>query len=1065
MKKSFKKAGAAVLSMSMLLAMGAVSMPTYAATTSVPGQIAVTIANTTGSYTRQGEGDGYGTDDEYVGQQSGTERYDYLKLAGVTSAKVTMYRVAKLTGENGWEWESYDNSGTKTYLFNPQLAEGFTSWQSLLDTQLNATTTQEEFTTSSDDLKSLANYLERRVLALKNGTAAEQTALAGLKVGEDYITEANRTAYLPDTDASLSDPHAATANVKGYYVIITETEQSGVLVQPVIISLKNGTENPKAVTLKGSTIDINKKITDVYEKTTEQAEKGVLIKDSGTDEPYGGTSAVVSKTDVVHYEITAQLPKYDPNVTAANIEDFVIKDIASDGITIDPTSIRVYLSEDDESAMTPTNSDTDTAGTRGKSISGDGIGNWYLTGATTRNQADYQYVVTNDAGNHGLTITITGEQMRERLKTSGTEYEISSFNGNATKISTTAATEDLVISRNQVVKKETLTKPNLANATTMENMYIVINYDATVNKTAAGGAAANNDALAFNRSYTPEIDNAGVTKQMWDAVGEAMTINENASDTTSVTAENDLAKQIQEAKILGTTRYNKTYNADTYSKATFDAFDAATKTALGKLAKELDSGLTGTDDEAFTAYFAPATDTADAENHRIQLMLAKDKYNLTLNGEKNHAYMTYGNRYSTGGDPAYDNANYTKLYSVDLSMNKLAESSKLTATPKLTVTAENLTAVGAPTLANIDKVESWVTADDIAKMAEDTAYATTEAASADATYNPTSGTKPIDSVTVGSTVAEKVYACWLAAKRKAAAQTAYTYDADDITAAKTALGGTPSDDQAKMALSFLYAENAKREANNYYSEDAEPEKVVGAIFHLVKTYGQNDNNEDQTQKIDLGYAVSDANGQLRLLQSGAGSDAAHTYSWQEQKKDASGNLLYVQADSSEGTTVTSTPAMASFTMHLADTLDDNEKTWAMLSVGDYTLEEVYAPTGFKKWAAPVTFTVTADKNGLTGNAEEYRGSFKADASATKGIASDAEEKAGGKVNFKYEDKDSDGTYEGVLEKSLYNYYLDTLPATGGIGTVLFTAGGISVILVAGALFVMYMKKRNNEEEE
>ena len=48
---------------------------------------------------------------------------------------------------------------------------------------------------------------------------------------------------------------------------------------------------------------------------------------------------------------------------------------------------------------------------------------------------------------------------------------------------------------------------------------------------------------------------------------------------------------------------------------------------------------------------------------------------------------------------------------------------------------------------------------------------------------------------------------------------------------------------------------------------------------------------------------------------------------------------------------------------------------------------------------------------------------------------------------------------------MYNKYQDTLPATGGIGTVLFTAGGISVVLIAGALFVMYMKKKNSEDEE
>ena len=55
--------------------------------------------------------------------------------------------------------------------------------------------------------------------------------------------------------------------------------------------------------------------------------------------------------------------------------------------------------------------------------------------------------------------------------------------------------------------------------------------------------------------------------------------------------------------------------------------------------------------------------------------------------------------------------------------------------------------------------------------------------------------------------------------------------------------------------------------------------------------------------------------------------------------------------------------------------------------------------------------------------------------------------------------------EARLETTVVDEYDDKLPATGGIGTVLFTAGGISIVLIAGALFVMYMKKRNGEEEE
>ncbi len=40
---------------------------------------------------------------------------------------------------------------------------------------------------------------------------------------------------------------------------------------------------------------------------------------------------------------------------------------------------------------------------------------------------------------------------------------------------------------------------------------------------------------------------------------------------------------------------------------------------------------------------------------------------------------------------------------------------------------------------------------------------------------------------------------------------------------------------------------------------------------------------------------------------------------------------------------------------------------------------------------------------------------------------------------------------------------DTLPATGGIGTYVFTFGGAAIILLAGVLFVIYMKKRKAED--
>ena len=49
------------------------------------------------------------------------------------------------------------------------------------------------------------------------------------------------------------------------------------------------------------------------------------------------------------------------------------------------------------------------------------------------------------------------------------------------------------------------------------------------------------------------------------------------------------------------------------------------------------------------------------------------------------------------------------------------------------------------------------------------------------------------------------------------------------------------------------------------------------------------------------------------------------------------------------------------------------------------------------------------------------------------------------------------------EINVENYPGQLLPGTGGAGTILFTVGGAAIVLLAGVLFVFYMKKRRIEE--
>ena len=113
------------------------------------------------------------------------------------------------------------------------------------------------------------------------------------------------------------------------------------------------------------------------------------------------------------------------------------------------------------------------------------------------------------------------------------------------------------------------------------------------------------------------------------------------------------------------------------------------------------------------------------------------------------------------------------------------------------------------------------------------------------------------------------------------------------------------------------------------------------------------------------------------------------------------------------------------------TKSGNEYTFSGLSAGDYTLKETTVPEGYKKMEdTTITITNTTDDN-------------KFSASGITGIAFTA----------------ADSAFDATVE----NEPLNSLPGTGGMGTVLFTVGGAAVVLLAGFLFVVYMRRRKVEE--
>ena len=119
-----------------------------------------------------------------------------------------------------------------------------------------------------------------------------------------------------------------------------------------------------------------------------------------------------------------------------------------------------------------------------------------------------------------------------------------------------------------------------------------------------------------------------------------------------------------------------------------------------------------------------------------------------------------------------------------------------------------------------------------------------------------------------------------------------------------------------------------------------------------------------------------------------------------------------------------------FSKSFSTTASKNEFTFDGLEAGTYTLKETAAPGGYAKVGTSITIEIKADTEKEDVYTFDYTGAYSSNGETF----------------------------------TMNNPPKGFLPGTGGMGTVLFTVGGAAIVLLAGALFVVYMRKRKADEE-
>lgn len=230
-----------------------------------------------------------------------------------------------------------------------------------------------------------------------------------------------------------------------------------------------------------------------------------------------------------------------------------------------------------------------------------------------------------------------------------------------------------------------------------------------------------------------------------------------------------------------------------------------------------------------------------------------------------------------------------------------------------------------------------------------------------------------------------------------------------------------------------------------YSAKLNSKAVIGGDGNCNSVYLEYSNNPNQSGTGDSGNTGKTPEDKVVVFTYELDTTKVDKNDNDKKLKDAKFKLYRGSGEEKQYAQVTS-GKLSGWTdaAHATELTSDDNGLFkvAGLDDGTYYLEETVAPDGYNKLTKPITVVISAD----TTNGQNWTDYDKTPltrinvtANGTRGTGNAA---------------------TGVASITVANAKGNTLPSTGGMGTVLLYVAGIAVFVLAGATLVMALRRRN-----